>query len=179
MALHPECDAAIEDVVNEAIVSDLYDSPIEIELSNLNASDKIKSVIRQEFRYIKELMDFDRKCHEIFRNWYVDGRLYYLKVIDTKSPESEIQSKHWSQRRETRASGKSLALLEPSARPKLIVLSLYGHPYFGYSFQRDGFHFDRKQIIRKATEQEYQEFKKWVDDHADRFALVKNPGTLS
>ncbi len=89
--------------------------------------------------------------------------------------ESEIQSKHWSQRRETRASGKSLALLEPSARPKLIVLSLYGHPYFGYSFQRDGFHFDRKQIIRKATEQEYQEFKKWVDDHADRFALVKNP----
>jgi len=91
MALHPECDAAIEDVVNEAIVSDLYDSPIEIELSNLNASDKIKSVIRQEFRYIKELMDFDRKCHEIFRNWYVDGRLYYLKVIDVKSPDSGIQ----------------------------------------------------------------------------------------
>jgi hypothetical protein len=91
MALHPECDAAIEDVVNEAIVSDLYDSPIEIELSNLNASDKIKSVIRQEFRHIKELMDFDRKCHEIFRNWYVDGRLYYLKVIDVKSPESGIQ----------------------------------------------------------------------------------------
>jgi len=91
MALHPECDAAIEDVVNEAIVSDLYDSPIEIELSNLNASDKIKSVIRQEFKYIKELMDFDRKCHEIFRNWYVDGRLYYMKVIDVKSPESGIQ----------------------------------------------------------------------------------------
>jgi len=91
MALHPECDNAIEDVVNEAIVSDLYDSPIEIELSNLNASEKIKSVIRQEFRYIKELMDFDRKCHEIFRNWYVDGRLFYLKVIDVKRPEDGIQ----------------------------------------------------------------------------------------
>ncbi len=78
MALHPECDGAIEDVVNEAIVSDLYDSPVEIELSNLNASDRLKQVIRDEFRYLKEIMDFDKKCHEIFRNWYVDGRLYAM-----------------------------------------------------------------------------------------------------
>jgi len=91
MALHPECDGAIEDVVNEAIVSDLYDSPVEIELSNLNASDKLKKVIREEFKYIKEIMDFDKKCHEIFRNWYVDGRVYYLKVIDVKNPQAGIQ----------------------------------------------------------------------------------------
>jgi hypothetical protein len=91
MALHPECDGAIEDVVNEAIVSDLYDSPVEIELSNVNASDKVKDTIRKEFRGIKEMMDFDKKSHEIFRNWYVDGRLFYLKVIDTKSPEDGIQ----------------------------------------------------------------------------------------
>ena len=91
MALHPECDNAIEDVVNEAIVSDLYDSPVEIELSNLNASDKLKKIIRDEFKYIKEIMDFDRKCHEIFRNWYVDGRVYYLKIIDVKNPQAGIQ----------------------------------------------------------------------------------------
>jgi hypothetical protein len=91
MALHPECDAAIEDVVNEAIVSDLYDSPVEIELSNLNASDKLKTIIREEFRYIKEILDFDKKSHEIFRNWYIDGRLFYLKVIDLKKPEEGIQ----------------------------------------------------------------------------------------
>jgi hypothetical protein len=91
MALHPECDGAIENVVNEAIVSDLYDSPVEIELSNLNASDRLKDVIRSEFRYIKEVMDFDKKCHEIFRNWYIDGRLFYLKVIDQKNPEGGIQ----------------------------------------------------------------------------------------
>ena len=91
MALHPECDGAIEDVVNEAIVSDLYDSPVEIELSNLNASEKLKKTIREEFKYIKEIMDFDRKCHEIFRNWYVDGRVYYLKVIDLKNPQAGIQ----------------------------------------------------------------------------------------
>jgi hypothetical protein len=91
MSLHPECDGAIEDVVNEAIVSDLYDSPIEIELSNLNASDKLKKIIRDEFKYIKEIMDFDKKSHEIFRNWYIDGRLFYLKVIDVKKPEEGIQ----------------------------------------------------------------------------------------
>merc|ERR1739841_225432 len=81
MSLHPEADKAIEDIVNEAIVSDLYDSPIEIELSNVNASDKLKKAIRNEFKYIKEILDFDRKSHEIFRNWYIDGRLYYLKAF--------------------------------------------------------------------------------------------------
>jgi len=91
MALHPECDGAIEDVVNEAIVSDLYDSPIEIELSNLNASDRLKKIIREEFKYIKELLDFDKKSHEIFRNWYIDGRLYYHKVIDLKKPQEGIK----------------------------------------------------------------------------------------
>ena len=91
MALHPECDSAIEDIVSEAIVSDTNDSPVEIELSNLNASDGIKKRIREEFKNILELLDFDRKSHEIYRNWYIDGRLYYHKVIDFKKPEEGIQ----------------------------------------------------------------------------------------
>jgi hypothetical protein len=91
MALHPEVDSAIEDIVNEAIVSDTNDTPIQIELSNLNASDSLKGKIREEFKYILELLDFDRKSHEIYRNWYVDGRLYYHKVIDFKNPQEGIQ----------------------------------------------------------------------------------------
>ena len=91
MSLYPECDSAIEDIVNEAIVSDTHDSPIEIELSNLNASDGIKKKIREEFKYVCELLDFDKKAHEIFRNWYIDGRLYYNKVIDQKDPHAGIQ----------------------------------------------------------------------------------------
>ena len=91
MALYPECDSAIEDIVNEAIVSDTNDTPVQIELSNLNASDSIKNKIRSEFRYILELLDFDKKAHEIFRNWYIDGRLYYNKVIDQKNPQDGIQ----------------------------------------------------------------------------------------
>ena len=91
MALHPEVDSAIEDIVNEAIVSDLNDSPVQIDLDNLNASDGIKKKIREEFKFVKDLLDFDKKAHEIYRNWYVDGRIYYHKVIDLKKPEDGIQ----------------------------------------------------------------------------------------
>jgi hypothetical protein len=91
MALHPEVDSAIEDIVNEAIVSDTNDTPVEIELSNLNASDGIKKKIRQEFKYILDLLDFDKKSHEIYRNWYIDGRIYYHKIIDLKNPHEGIQ----------------------------------------------------------------------------------------
>jgi len=91
MSLHPECDSAIEDIVNEAVVSDSNDSPVEIELSNLNASDGIKNKIRREFKYILDLLDFDKKAHEIYRNWYIDGRIYYHKIIDLKNPNEGIQ----------------------------------------------------------------------------------------
>ena len=90
MALLPEVDSAIEDIVNEAIVSDLYESPVQVELSNVNASEKVKNIIRDEFKYIKELLDFDKRSHEIFRNWYIDGRLHYLKVIDFQRPQDGI-----------------------------------------------------------------------------------------
>ena len=91
MAIHPEVDSAIEDIVNEAIVVDTHDSPVEIELSNLNASDGIKDKIRAEFKFIKDLLDFDKKAHEIYRNWYIDGRIYYHKIIDLKKPHEGIQ----------------------------------------------------------------------------------------
>jgi len=91
MALHPEVDSAIEDIINEAIVSDQNDSPVEIDLENLPASEKLKQLIRDEFKSVKEVLDFDKKSHEILRNWYVDGRIYYHKVIDVKKPEEGIK----------------------------------------------------------------------------------------
>ena len=91
MSLHPEVDSAIEDIICEAIVADQNDSPIEIDLENLQVSDKVKDIIREEFQYIKEMLDFDKKAHEIFRNWYVDGRIYYHKVIDLEKPEEGIK----------------------------------------------------------------------------------------
>ena len=90
MALHPEVDSAIEDIINEAIVSDTNDTPVAIDLSNLDVSERIKTIIREEFAYILYLLDFNNKSHEMFRRWYVDGRLYYHKVIDLNHPEKGI-----------------------------------------------------------------------------------------
>jgi len=90
MSLHPECDSAVDEIVNEFVVSDADDSPVEIELSNLEISDTLKSKIITEFNYIKRLLQFDKKCHNIIRSWYVDGRTYYHKVIDLENPKKGI-----------------------------------------------------------------------------------------
>ena len=86
--LQPEADSAVDDIVNEAIFGNLDDVPVQVELSNLKVSDKIKKLIRDEFNYILTLLDFDNRCYEIFRRWYVYGRLFYHKVIDPKNPRS-------------------------------------------------------------------------------------------
>ena len=92
VSLHPEVDSAIDEVVNEAIVADsIDDSPVEIELSNLEQSESIKKRIREEFNEIKRLLQFDKKCYHIFRRWYIDGRLYYHKVIDVNKPTEGIK----------------------------------------------------------------------------------------
>ena len=90
MALQPEVDSAIEDVTNEAIVTDKDDSPVELELSNLEVSESIKNRMREEFDHIKRLLDFDKSAHQIFRRWYVDGRLFYHKVIDLEDPSKGL-----------------------------------------------------------------------------------------
>ena len=90
MAMHPEVDSAIEDILQESIVTDQNDSPVQIDLANLDVSDSVKEMIRTEFDYIKNLIGFDTKAHEMFRRWYIDGRLYYHKVIDLKRPQDGI-----------------------------------------------------------------------------------------
>ena len=91
IALHPECDSAIDDIINESISSDLDFAPVNIELSNLEVSEKIKKQVREEFRHILRLLDFDKKCHDIFRRWYIDGRLHYHKMIDFENPQDGIK----------------------------------------------------------------------------------------
>ena len=90
MALHPEVDSAVDEVVNEFVVSDAHDTPVEINLDNLDAGMGIKKKIRDEFEYLKRLLNFDNRAHEIVRSWYIDGRLYYHKVIDLENPKKGI-----------------------------------------------------------------------------------------
>jgi len=90
MAIHPEVDSAVDEVVNEFIVSDAHDSPCEINLDNLEMGSGVKNKIRNEFEHIKKLLNFDNRAHEIVRSWYIDGRLFYHKVIDLENPKKGI-----------------------------------------------------------------------------------------
>ena len=87
----PECDAAIEDIINEAIVGDHDDAPINIILDELEVSDKIKEMVREEFEGLLTLLNFNQYAHDIFRKWYVDGRLPYHIIIDSESPKAGIK----------------------------------------------------------------------------------------
>ena len=91
IAQQPECDSAIEDIINEGIVANEKDQAVAIELDRLMYPKKIKDRIREEFDSVLELLNFDTKGHDIFRRWYVDGRMYYHKVIDKKNPKKGIQ----------------------------------------------------------------------------------------
>ena len=91
VATQPECDAAVEDIINEAIVGDHDDTPVRIVLDEVETSDKIKEVITQEFNHILGLLNFNAYAHDIFRRWYVDGRLPYHIIIDKDKPKAGIR----------------------------------------------------------------------------------------
>ena len=92
MASQPECERAVDDIVNEAIVGTEYDAPVSIVLDNVEEmDDQIKDRIREEFEGILGMLNFHNRAYDIFRNWYVDGRLYYHIMIDTKQPRAGIQ----------------------------------------------------------------------------------------
>ena len=87
----PECDAAIEDIVNESIVGDHDEAPINLVLDELEISDKLKEAIKHEFDNILKLLNFNQYAHDIFRKWYVDGRLPYHIIINNEQPKQGIK----------------------------------------------------------------------------------------
>ena len=90
IALHPECDMAIEDIVNEAIVANELKDAVKLDLNNVGYSGEIKKKIDTEFKEVLRLMNFSTRGHDLFRRWYVDGRIYYHKIIDRESPVKGI-----------------------------------------------------------------------------------------
>ena len=90
MSLHPEVDSAVDEIVNEFVVSDASDSCVEVDLNNLEVGAGVKKRIRDEFDKIKQMLNFDNRAHEIVRSWYIDGRLFYHKVIDLDNPKKGI-----------------------------------------------------------------------------------------
>ena len=90
ISLHPECDTAIDDIVNEAIVVEEDKDPIRPVLNSLPFGKEVRRKIEDEFKYILRLLNFNTKGHDIFRRWYVDGRMYYQKVIDRENPRNGL-----------------------------------------------------------------------------------------
>ena len=91
IAAQPECDAAIEDIINETIIGDHDEAPCDIILDKLDTSDSIKESIKNEFDGIMKLINFNQYAHDIFRKWYIDGRLPYHVIIDEGSPSKGIK----------------------------------------------------------------------------------------
>ena len=89
-ASQPEVDAAIEDIVNEAVTAVETENPVEIVLDKIEQPASIKKKIREEFTKIVQLLNMNWQGHDIFRKWYVDGRLYYHKIIDPSNPKAGI-----------------------------------------------------------------------------------------
>ena len=90
IALYPDTDSAIEDIANEAIISDEDAEPIRMILEDVKVSNAIKAKIQDEFKNILNVLKFGEKGHDIFRTWYVDGRIYYHILIDEKNPKGGI-----------------------------------------------------------------------------------------
>ena len=90
IAQQSECDTAIEDIINEGIVANERDIAVQIVLDNIPYSSKIKKTITEEFDEVLRLLKFEEKGHDLFRRWYVDGRIYFHKIIDQKTPRKGI-----------------------------------------------------------------------------------------
>lgn len=91
MAQYPEVDSAVEDIVNESIVADPMKEIVTLNLDDLDQPDKIKKLILQEFDTVKEKLEFNSFAYEIFRKWYIDGRLYYHFIIDEQNPADGLK----------------------------------------------------------------------------------------
>ena len=90
-AMHPEVDMAIEDIVNESITGSELEQTLELNLEEIKAPDRIKKAIVEEFDNIYGMLNFKELGHDIFRRWYVDGRLYHHLVLDENNTKDGIQ----------------------------------------------------------------------------------------
>ena len=124
IAIHPECDMAIEDIVNEAIVSNEMRDPVRINLEGLAFGKDVRRKIETEFKEILRLMNFNIKGHDIFRRWYVDGRIFYQKLIDRKDPTKGITELKYIDPRKIKKI-REIKKVRPSGSSTLTVVDEY------------------------------------------------------
>lgn len=91
MSQYPEIDEAVDDIVNESITVEAETKTVEIILDDLDQPDRIKNLIIEEFNDTIKLLEFNTHAYELFKKWYIDGRLYYHAIIDQDSPKDGIK----------------------------------------------------------------------------------------
>jgi len=89
-AMHPEVDMAVEDIVNESITGSELEQTLDLNLEDVEAPDRIKKTIKEEFDKIYGMLNFKELGHDIFRRWYVDGRMYHHLIINESNPKEGI-----------------------------------------------------------------------------------------
>ena len=87
---YPDCDSAVEDIINEAVVAENNTPAVALNLDDLKVSSGIKNKIIEEFRQVLSLLHFDEKGHDLFRSWYIDGRIYFHILVDETNPKNGI-----------------------------------------------------------------------------------------
>ena len=133
MVMYPEAEYAVDDIVNEAIVTGIGKGPVDIVLDHLNQSSSIKTKIQTEFNEILSLLDFQNQCYEIFRRWYVDGRLYYHIIIDVDSPKKGIQELRYVDPRKIRKVKHIKKVGAKTGNGQAIPVTANGAEYFIYN----------------------------------------------
>ena len=121
IASQPECDAAIEDIVNESIVGDHDEAPVNIVLDKLEISDQLKDMVREEFDNVLRLMQFNQYAHDIFRKWYIDGRLPYHVIVNESNPKAGIKELRYIDPIQLRKIKEVEEKQDPKTGAKLIV----------------------------------------------------------
>jgi hypothetical protein len=147
MAMQPECDLAIDDIVNEAIVYEEHKYPVEIVLDELKQPESIKKKIRDEYSHVMKLLDFNNMGYDIFRRWYIDGRLYYHMIIDEKNPRLGLREIRYIDPRKIRKVRESVKKKDPTG-----VAQIYSKPNEYYIFSDKGFAKDGAQGLKIAAD---------------------------
>lgn len=116
MAMQPECDAAVEDIINDAIIMENNVYPVELILDESKLPSRVKKIVREEFDRLLEILDFGNKGYEIFRRWYVDGRVYYQIVIDKNDPREGIKELRYIDPRKIKKMRENKKKTDPSTK---------------------------------------------------------------
>ena len=147
MSLQAECDTAIDDIVNEAIVYQPDEYPVQIVLDKLQQPESIKKKIRDEFGHVLKLLDFGNQGYDVFRRWYVDGRLYYHLIIDEKQPRAGLKEVRYIDPRKIRKVREV-----PKTRSVPGQTELYVKPVEYYVYSEKGFAKDANQGLKIAPD---------------------------